>query len=58
MLNPKELIEDFLALGYDDETAIRLAKSEFARKKITNKKNNKEAENKRICESRSFLAVH
>ena len=32
MINSKELLEDFLALGYDDDTAVQLAKQELERR--------------------------
>lgn len=55
MINPKELLEDFLALGYDEDIAAKLAKEEYKRRKEQLIKNNREAANKRIRASRTFI---
>ena len=47
MINIKEILEDLLALGYDDDTAILLAKQEFKRRQKELTKSNLAAKKKR-----------
>lgn len=55
MINPQELIEKYTDEGHSCEEAVRLARIELKAKKVVVRKNNLEAANKRINESRSFL---
>ena len=57
MIDISEMIKEYEAQGYSCKEAIQLAKADFKEKKAVNRKNNLEATNKRICASRSFLAL-